>query len=184
MLVNYKVHAGSFHVSIIHQTLTWTTGCLTCVRDHSYAWAYTQGLGTPTASQRNIFDSEKHIFFLCSLRGSNLGSLVLESDAVPTEPPCHPTDVDEKLNINGKRKESKHNEHRLKMVNVKTKTITGMKKNSTLEPYEEECLKVVAMTFKPGMTVDLWMAYILMLVLMTLTLMQGHSGSAEEKNQC
>ena len=25
------VHAGSFSVSIIHQTLTWTTGSLTCV---------------------------------------------------------------------------------------------------------------------------------------------------------
>ena len=33
------------------------------------------------------------------------------------------------------------------------------------------------------MTVDLWMPYILMLVSMTLTLMQGHSGSAEAKNQ-
>ena len=31
------------------------------------------------------------------------------------------------------------------------------------------------------MTVDLWMPYMLILVLMTLTLMQGHSGSA--KNQ-
>ena len=35
------------------------------------------------------------------------------------------------------------------------------------------------------MTVDLYMAYnILMLVSMTLTLMQGHSGSAKDKNQC
>ena len=35
------------------------------------------------------------------------------------------------------------------------------------------------------MTVDLWVPYMLMLqlVLMTLTLMQGHSGSAKVKNQ-
>ena len=39
-LINYKVHAGSFRVSIIHQTLTWTTGSVMCVRDH-YAWVYT-----------------------------------------------------------------------------------------------------------------------------------------------
>ena len=30
-LVNYKVYAKSFGVSVIHQTLTWTTGSLTCV---------------------------------------------------------------------------------------------------------------------------------------------------------
>ena len=41
-------------VSVIHRTLTWTTGSLTCVRDHSYAWVYTQELGTPTAIQHNI----------------------------------------------------------------------------------------------------------------------------------
>ena len=29
-----KVHAGSFRVSVIHRTLTWTTGSLTCVCDH------------------------------------------------------------------------------------------------------------------------------------------------------
>ena len=50
------------------------------------------GLGTPTASQHNILDSEKTFtnVFLCSWRGSNLGSLDLESDALPTEPPRHP----------------------------------------------------------------------------------------------
>ena len=36
------------------------------------------------------------------------------------------------------------------------------------------------MAFKYGTTVDLCMAYMLMLILITLTLMQGHSGSAEE----
>ena len=33
-----------FCVSIIHQTLTWTAGSLTCVRDHSYACVYTSGV--------------------------------------------------------------------------------------------------------------------------------------------
>ena len=40
LIINYKVHAGSFRVSIIHRTLTWSTGSLTCVRDHSYACVY------------------------------------------------------------------------------------------------------------------------------------------------
>ena len=33
------------------------------------------------------------------------------------------------------------------------------------------------------MMVVLWMPYMLMLILMTLTLIQGHSGSAKAKNQ-
>ena len=60
-----QVHAGSFCVSVIHQTLTWTTGSFTCVCDHSYACVYTRQLGTtPTACQHNSFYSEKlsHIF--------------------------------------------------------------------------------------------------------------------------
>ena len=43
-------------------------------------------------------------------------------------------------------------------------------------------MKTIA--FNLGMTVDLWMPYMLRLVLMTLTLMQGHSWSAKAKNQC
>ena len=37
-----------------------------CVRDYSYACMYTQGMGTPTASQHNVFDLEKlsHIFIV------------------------------------------------------------------------------------------------------------------------
>ena len=55
-----KVHAGSLRVSVIHRTLTRATGALTCVRDHYYACKSIRvGLGTPTASRRNIFDSEK-----------------------------------------------------------------------------------------------------------------------------
>ena len=59
ILMNYKVHAGSYHVSVIHQSLTWTAESLRCVRDHSYACVYTRELGTPTVSQHSIFDSEK-----------------------------------------------------------------------------------------------------------------------------
>ena len=39
-----KVHAGSFRVFVIHQTLTRTTGSLTCVRDYFYACVYTRFL--------------------------------------------------------------------------------------------------------------------------------------------
>ena len=78
-----KVHAGSFHVSVIHQTLTWTTSTSTrifkvrtwsflCLRIHT-------GVGhTPTASQRNIFDSDKlSQMFLVLLAGFK--SRVIES---------------------------------------------------------------------------------------------------------
>ena len=41
----------------------------------TWSFLYTRGLGTPTDSQHNIFNSEKtHKFSLCSWRGSNLGS--------------------------------------------------------------------------------------------------------------
>ena len=69
-----------FRVSVIHQSLTWTTGSLTCVRDHSYACVYTQGLGTLTTSQHNILTKKNsHKFVLCSGQSSNLGYLDLES---------------------------------------------------------------------------------------------------------
>ena len=42
---------------------------------------------------------------------------------------------------------------------------------------------ISAMAFKLGMKVDLCMGYILMVMSMTLTLIQGHSGSAEGKIQ-
>ena len=61
---NYSVHDGVFRVSIIHRTLTWTTGSLTCVHDHVYACVHTHGgLAPPTANQHTIFDSEKLTFF-------------------------------------------------------------------------------------------------------------------------
>ena len=42
---------------------------------------------------------------------------------------------------------------------------------------------IYTITFKLGMTVDLWVPYMLMLVSITLTLMQGRSGSAMAKIQ-
>ena len=54
------MNAGFFHVSAIHQTLTWTTGSFTCVCGHSYACVYTRGLRTPTVSQHNILLHIKH----------------------------------------------------------------------------------------------------------------------------
>ena len=89
-----KMHAGSFRVSVIHQTLTWTTGFLTCVRDCSCACVYTRGIGTPT-SQHNVFDSGEKIsqivLVLLTQAGFDtsdlFGSYDLESDALPTEPP-------------------------------------------------------------------------------------------------
>ena len=80
----------SFRVPVIHRTLTtWTTGSLTCVLDHSYACIiYTRWLGTPTASQHNIFDSET-LVFLVLLTGVELGSWNVKSDVLPTEPPRH-----------------------------------------------------------------------------------------------
>ena len=69
-VINYKVHAGVFHVCLIHRILTWTTGSFMCVHDHSYTCVYTRQLGTPTASQHNIFDPEKLLqMFLVLLTG-------------------------------------------------------------------------------------------------------------------
>ena len=56
--------------------VTSTIGSLTCVRYHSYACVYTRGLGTPTASQNNIFDreniSQNFIFSCAGVRTSGL----------------------------------------------------------------------------------------------------------------
>ena len=70
-LINYKVHAEPFHASVIDQTLTWTTGSLTCVRDHSCACVYTHGgVGhTGSESAQYIFDSEKLTNFPCAPDG-------------------------------------------------------------------------------------------------------------------
>ena len=46
--------------------------------------------GTPTASQHNLFDSEKSKVLLCSWRDSNSRLLDLQSNALTTEPTLHP----------------------------------------------------------------------------------------------
>ena len=86
-----QVHAGSFCVSVIHQTLTRTTGSVMCGHNHSYACVYTQGLGTLTISRQNIFDLEKlSQIFLVLLRVFEPPVLDPESDDLPIEPPRHP----------------------------------------------------------------------------------------------
>ena len=79
------MHAGYFRISVIHRTLTWTSGSLTCVHGLSYACVYTRGVGhtTPTASQHNHFDSEKLTVFLVPLTGlepSTFGSPIQRSN--------------------------------------------------------------------------------------------------------
>ena len=73
------------------ELLTWTTGSLMCVRDHSHACVYTRGLGTPTASQHNIFDSEKlSPIFLVLLTQTGIEPRVFGSQVRrSTEPPRH-----------------------------------------------------------------------------------------------
>ena len=55
------MHAGSFHVSVIHRTPTWTTGYLTCACDHPYARAYTHtGVGhTDSESAQHVLTEMK-----------------------------------------------------------------------------------------------------------------------------
>ena len=67
--------------------VTWTTGYTTmrtsflcvCIR-----------MGTDESAQHFWLRKKSHKFFLCSWWGSNLGSLDLESDALPIDPPRHP----------------------------------------------------------------------------------------------
>ena len=51
------VHAGCFSVSIVHQTLTWTTGSLTCAQILMHAIAH-GGMDTERESALTV-DSEK-----------------------------------------------------------------------------------------------------------------------------
>ena len=90
-LINYKVHAGSFHLAIIHWTLTWTTGSLINMPMWSFFMRPCTHRGLAHRQRVSTFLTNKktHNFFLCSWRrrGSNPGSVNLESDALPTEPP-------------------------------------------------------------------------------------------------
>ena len=66
-----KAHAGSLRVSVIHQTQTWTTGSLACIRDCSCVCVYTRGLGTLTASHvsTTFLTQKSSQFFLVLLMG-------------------------------------------------------------------------------------------------------------------
>ena len=64
-----KVHAGSFRVSIIHQTLTRTAGTLTCVRDHSHSYACVRihtGVGHTDESAQHFWLGNTLTIFLCT----------------------------------------------------------------------------------------------------------------------
>ena len=88
---NLSVHAGSFRVSVNHRTLTWTTGSLTCVRDHYCACVYTRVVGhTDSESAQHFWLRKTNIVFLCFWRDSNHHPLEVESDALPIEPPGPP----------------------------------------------------------------------------------------------
>ena len=86
LFCHFLVLAASFRGSVIHQTLTWTTGSLTCVRHHSYAYVYTWGLGTLTARQ-HISDSEELTSFSCAPNGLQiLGHQILSQTLYQPEP--------------------------------------------------------------------------------------------------
>ena len=55
-----------------------------CAYTHG-GWAHRQQVSTAFLTQKNF-----HKFFLCSWWSSKLGSLDLESNTLPTEPPHHP----------------------------------------------------------------------------------------------
>ena len=88
-----KVHAGSFRVSVIHRTLTWTTGSLTCVRDHSCARIYIicirASVGhTDHESAQHFLLGKPHVFLCSSV--TRFEPRAFEVDALPIEPPRHP----------------------------------------------------------------------------------------------
>ena len=88
-----KMHAGSFRVSVIHRILTWTIRSLTCVCSFVCVRIHTRfGHTNSESSVSTCWLRKTPKKFLLSWRrlGSNLGSLDLKSDALPTEPPLHP----------------------------------------------------------------------------------------------
>ena len=90
-------------VSVIHRTLTWTTGSLTCARDHSSACAYTRGLGTPTTSLHNILTRGGKNSHNLSCAPDGVRTQVSRSgvDALPTEPPRHIHDCETRCDKTG-----------------------------------------------------------------------------------
>ena len=60
-LINYKVIAGYFLVSVIHRILTWTAGSLTCACDHSYACKFREII----IAEGNIMTLASGLVVLC-----------------------------------------------------------------------------------------------------------------------
>ena len=75
------VHAGCFSVSIIHRTLTWTTGSLKCAQMLTHAIAHCGCTDTVRESALKV-DPKTSPF---PHRGIEPASAVCRSDAVPTE---------------------------------------------------------------------------------------------------
>ena len=102
--------------SVIHRTLTWTTGSSACVRDHSCAWVYTRGLGTLTASQHNMFDSEKHTFFSSAPDGIRTPVLwILSPTHYQLSHPVTPMKADFLAEFRTDTNQDKHGNHTMKI---------------------------------------------------------------------
>ena len=103
------IYFTEVHLSFCEKNASWILSCfhtlpnsdmeglqlgsLICVHDHAYACGYTWGLCTPTASQHNIFHSEKLTHCSCAPDGLKLCSLMSENlvfYAVPIVPPVSP----------------------------------------------------------------------------------------------
>ena len=87
----FSVHAASFHVSVIHQTLTWNTGSLLCVCDHSCAciythrgWAHQQRVSRTFLTQKN---SQIFLVLLTGFKPQTFGSRVRRSTNWATPSP-------------------------------------------------------------------------------------------------
>ena len=97
LFCHFLVHAGSFHVSVIHQTLTkwhWLcTGSLTCVCDNSYTCITVLHTGvrhTDGKSAQHFWLWKTDKFFLCFWLGSNFGSSNPDLNQLKrVEPPHH-----------------------------------------------------------------------------------------------
>ena len=80
------VHAGCFSVSIIHRTLTWTTGSVTCAQMYMHAIAH-GGVGTHVRESALKLDFGRKI--PCRTGESNLrqqlaGPMLYQLSYIPT----------------------------------------------------------------------------------------------------
>ena len=85
------MHGGYVCISIIHRTLTWTTGSLTCTWSFVCMRILYTGVrhtDSESAQTFTVLDSEK-LSFLMLLTGFE--PLDLQSNTLTTEPSSHPT---------------------------------------------------------------------------------------------